>query len=333
MSAPQPGWYPDPIDGRRWRWWDGAVWTDRIGENGRQRLSPLPSSRAKRRVPVWAWIVVGLILLPVLIALSPIVGMVAVVVVVTGVVALAARSRTWLRFRSRKSAAVVTAVATVILLATGGVTALAATSARPTVDIAEPAPFVRPVDGAGLAPTTGASSPVGAPTPSKTPSTSSSPKPTRTAAPAPTPVVRVVEVSVAAAVPYGRTSVDDGTMPRGQSRIDVAGVDGEKTSVFRVTTVDGLETQRSLIRESVTREPVSEVTAVGTYDPPAPVAQVPSSGGCHPSYADACVPIDSDVDCAGGSGNGPSYFDGVARVVGPDEYDLDRDGDGFACNG
>lgn len=52
---------------------------------------------------------------------------------------------------------------------------------------------------------------------------------------------------------------------------------------------------------------------------------------CHPSYEGACVPIASDVDCAGGSGNGPEYVRGPVRVVGPDEYDLDRDGDGVAC--
>ena len=32
----------------------------------------------------------------------------------------------------------------------------------------------------------------------------------------------------------------------------------------------------------------------------------------------------------GGSGNGPLYT-GTVRVVGPDEYDLDRDGDGVGC--
>ena len=45
------------------------------------------------------------------------------------------------------------------------------------------------------------------------------------------------------------------------------------------------------------------------------------------------MPIASDVDCAGGKGNGPAYFDGVARVVGRDIYKLDGDGDGWACNG
>jgi hypothetical protein len=54
-----------------------------------------------------------------------------------------------------------------------------------------------------------------------------------------------------------------------------------------------------------------------------------SNGDCHSSYA-GCVPIASDVDCAGGSGNGPAYT-GRVDVVGADVYDLDRDGDGVAC--
>ena len=44
-----------------------------------------------------------------------------------------------------------------------------------------------------------------------------------------------------------------------------------------------------------------------------------------------CIPpTGGDVDCAGGSGNGPEYTGPVA-VVGPDVFDLDRDGDGYAC--
>lgn len=35
----------------------------------------------------------------------------------------------------------------------------------------------------------------------------------------------------------------------------------------------------------------------------APAGAAPA--GCHASY-DPCVPITSDVDCAGGSGNGPA---------------------------
>lgn len=52
---------------------------------------------------------------------------------------------------------------------------------------------------------------------------------------------------------------------------------------------------------------------------------------CDPNYANGCVPIASDVDCGGGTGNGPAYFYGTATVVGSDIYDLDRDNDGIAC--
>jgi endonuclease YncB( thermonuclease family) len=52
---------------------------------------------------------------------------------------------------------------------------------------------------------------------------------------------------------------------------------------------------------------------------------------CHPSYEGACLdPNSSDYDCAGGEGNGPDYT-GPVRVVGPDDYGLDADGDGIGC--
>lgn len=54
------------------------------------------------------------------------------------------------------------------------------------------------------------------------------------------------------------------------------------------------------------------------------------SQDCDPNY-DPCVPVASDVDCAGGSGNGPAYVSGPVTVIGTDIYGLDRDGDGIAC--
>lgn len=58
----------------------------------------------------------------------------------------------------------------------------------------------------------------------------------------------------------------------------------------------------------------------------APQAQ----SNCDPNYS-GCVPIASDVDCAGGSGNGPAYVKGPIQVIGRDIYGLDRDGNGTAC--
>ena len=53
---------------------------------------------------------------------------------------------------------------------------------------------------------------------------------------------------------------------------------------------------------------------------------------CDPNYAGACLdPRSPDYDCEGGSGDGPDYT-GRVRVVGEDPFDLDRDGDGVACD-
>ena len=54
------------------------------------------------------------------------------------------------------------------------------------------------------------------------------------------------------------------------------------------------------------------------------------SQSCDPNYT-PCVPVASDVDCEGGSGNGPAYVRGPVTVIGTDIYGLDRDGDGIGC--
>ena len=74
--------------------------------------------------------------------------------------------------------------------------------------------------------------------------------------------------------------------------------------------------------------------ALGIASAPAASAApipLPQGSECDSNYDGACVPIASDVDCAGGSGNGPVYVAGPVRVVGDDIYELDREGDGIAC--
>jgi hypothetical protein len=72
-----------------------------------------------------------------------------------------------------------------------------------------------------------------------------------------------------------------------------------------------------------------------TLPPPPPTAApfvppAPQSGGCDTNYS-GCVPIASDVDCAGGGGNGPAYVAGPVQVIGTDIYGLDSDHDGIGC--
>ena len=64
----------------------------------------------------------------------------------------------------------------------------------------------------------------------------------------------------------------------------------------------------------------------------APAANAQPGSSCDPNYSGACVPVASDVDCAGGSGNGPAYVSGPVTVVGKDISGLDRDGNGVGCD-
>lgn len=180
------------------------------------------------------------------------------------------------------------------------------------------------------------------PKPTNTPKTAATPKPTATPktatpkpTPTPTPVASRAEVQEASVIPYGAVTVDDGNIDVGQSAVTVGGGNGEKVTTYLVEYLDGVEVSRSVAREEVTVQAVDEVTSIGTRVPP-PVVEAPppapANDGCDSNYADACVPIASDVDCAGGSGNGPAYVEGPVRIVGSDIYDLDRDGDGIACD-
>jgi endonuclease YncB( thermonuclease family) len=83
-------------------------------------------------------------------------------------------------------------------------------------------------------------------------------------------------------------------------------------------------------------DPTSAIATDPTPPAPPPADEPPPAppdepSGCHPSYVGECLdPSASDYDCRGGEGNGPEYT-GPVRVVGPDEYDLDRDRDGLGC--
>ncbi|MBP6995132.1 MAG: G5 domain-containing protein [Phycicoccus sp.] len=134
-------------------------------------------------------------------------------------------------------------------------------------------------------------------------------------------------------MPFAQVTVEDPTRPQGKSVVTTAGVVGTRTLVCDVTRLRGAELSRTLISDTITTPPVDEVTSLGTYVAPAPepVPFAGTGGNCDPNYEGACVRIDSDVDCAGGSGNGPSYVSGPVYVVGSDIYQLDRDGDGVGC--
>ena len=170
--------------------------------------------------------------------------------------------------------------------------------------------------------------------------TSTSPSVTTTSTPTPTPSTEsdvTTTVTEVVAIPFAKQTLDDGALAKGKTVVRTAGRDGSKTMTWLVRTKTGVEVSRTLSGEQVTRAPVTEVTAVGTRAPTAASTPKPasttaaSSAKCDPNYSGACVPIASDVDCAGGSGNGPAYVRGPVQVVGTDVYGLDSDNDGIGC--
>ena len=110
--------------------------------------------------------------------------------------------------------------------------------------------------------------------------------------------------------------------------------------IVEVEPTTSTSTSTSTTTTSTTTTSTSTTTPTTTVARPSTTAATVArltpttraAGSCDPNYAGACVPIDSDVDCGGGSGNGPSYvYAKRFQVVGTDIYDLDADNDGIAC--
>lgn len=99
------------------------------------------------------------------------------------------------------------------------------------------------------------------------------------------------------------------------------------TTTVTTTTIPPTTTtlRPATVRPSTTAAPKPATTTT--------TVKKPASSSCHSSYTRTCIPPDvSDADCAGGSGNGPWYVrEKDIGVVGPDVFDLDRDGDGVGC--
>lgn len=305
-EAPQ-GWYADPSQSAQQRWWDGAQWTGHTAPLDQAPVVAAAPTATKSSKLTVALIIGGIILVSALLtrslgAILLLAGFVLFFVAIYGIVRGSAKI---FRVRSRGAAWAALGIAVVLMfVGTGANAALGGPGSNPggASNGAEAKPL--------------ASMPTEQPSPS--------PKPTT-----------FEKVEESTTIPFERTAVNDANIDVGQTAVTTAGVNGTKVTTYRVTYVDGEEVSREVVSEVVTVAPVNEVTSTGTRQPAPPPAPVPFAqpvGDCHPSYTGVCVPIDSDVDCDGGSGDGPSYASGPLRVVGEDVYDLDRDGDGIACD-
>ncbi|KAF2414674.1 hypothetical protein B1729_03585 [Microbacterium sp. B35-04] len=103
------------------------------------------AARTRKQVPVWLWVITGVVTFGLLILLAPLVAAAALTVLITGIVALAKSTRTWLRFRSRNTAIVATAAAAVVFFAAGLMTSVVYPAAAGAGREAAPAPISAPV--------------------------------------------------------------------------------------------------------------------------------------------------------------------------------------------
>lgn len=217
------------------------------------------------------------------------------------------------RRRASKGKIALISAGVLVVLCCGvpGIVAIVSPTSSDKDATTQPAPTIQAADAQSTATEAGLAATPAAPSPTAV-------TPTVVA----TPVVTTRTVTETQKIAYQTRTVNDSSLPKGTRKVTTRGVTGVKTLTYQVTLTDGVQTAKKLVRSQITKAPVTQVVRVGTK-----VTQQ-----CDPNYSGACVPIASDVDCAGGSGNGPAYVDGPVRVIGDDKYDLDRDGDGIACD-
>jgi resuscitation-promoting factor RpfB len=89
-----------------------------------------------------------------------------------------------------------------------------------------------------------------------------------TASQRPQPVIEKRFVTETRAIAFATRTVRDNTLAKGTRTVRTSGVPGVRTLTYEVTLTDGLPTAKKLVRSVVTKEPVTEVIAVGTKPGP-----------------------------------------------------------------
>ena len=85
-----------------------------------------------------------------------------------------------------------------------------------------------------------------------------------------TPTITTRTVTETQDIPFGIETVTSDALSKGTSKITTAGVNGSQTLTFQVTYQGDKQTDKKLINTTVTQQPVTQVTTIGTYVAPAP---------------------------------------------------------------
>ena len=80
------------------------------------------------------------------------------------------------------------------------------------------------------------------------------------------PVVTTENVTETQVIYHGTITLSNPDLPKGTKRIKIAGVDGEKTVVYTITKTNGVETNRVVRDEQITKIPITQVVEIGTKE-------------------------------------------------------------------
>lgn len=118
------------------------------------------------------------------------------------------------------------------------------------------------------------------------------------------PVVEVKTVTETETVSFAKKTENDPSLESGKTVVGIVGANGERTISYRVTYTDGKETAREKSGEQITRQPIDEVTKVGTKVAlSCPNGTYVNSIGntvCSP-YAGSSVPAGASAKCSDGT--------------------------------
>lgn len=81
------------------------------------------------------------------------------------------------------------------------------------------------------------------------------------------PIISKEKVKETEVIPFEETSMNDETIEKGKTVVNQEGVEGELTKTYEITTVDGVQTNRELVGESITKASIAKVILVGTKEP------------------------------------------------------------------
>jgi hypothetical protein len=133
-------------------------------------------------------------------------------------------------------------------------------------------------------------------------------------------------------VAFTTTTQDDASLPKGQTKILQTGKDGVETLTYKVTYTNGQQTDKTLLSDDVTTQPVDQIVADGTYvaaaRKSAPATPTPSPA-TPTTPTQSCYPLTNGGNCYKPGEYCRNSDHGVSGIAGNGEAIICTDNNGW----